>query len=131
MKIPFEKIVEIARALYPYKTVKNHHCSFVIQRGRIISIGQNSHKTNPKNLMFPKTNKYGVDISPYRGTCSEWNALKKVEKQKNLVLINIRLDNNNLSINYSYPCESCRNLIRYFDINEIYYTNTEGAFVKI
>ena len=96
----FPKLVEIAKALYPYKTVRCHHVSIVLDKNRIISIASNSHKTHPDNLKYPKYNRQGNDISAYKGSCSEFLALKNIERTRRLVLVNIRIDNN-LELNYS------------------------------
>ncbi|MEK6878284.1 MAG: hypothetical protein AABY22_01680, partial [Nanoarchaeota archaeon] len=69
MKI-LEKIKEIAfafdRNLFPSR---NLHLSFIIYKGRIISIDQNSKKTHPINLRNPKINADGINVSSIKGVC--------------------------------------------------------------
>ena len=125
----FNRLVEIAYALKPYKTTRNHHVSFVVRKGKIISIGQNSCKTTPKNLEFPKVNKDGLEISHWRGTCSEWNALRKINPGSKIILVNCRIDNAG-NLNFSFPCPACLKLISFFDISTVYYTGRNGEFIR-
>ena len=135
MKI-LEKIKEIAfafdRELFPNR---NLHLSFIIYKGRIISIGQNSKKTHPMNLRNRKINKEGVDISSFRGSCSEWNAISRLKNLTNIpahkcYLINIRVNKNN-EIRMSMPCSSCLKLLSFFNIKKVYYSNENGVFEQL
>ena len=135
MKI-LEKIKEISFAfdkdLFPGR---NLHLSFLIYKGRIISIGQNSKKTHPINLKNRKISKDGVDISSFRGICSEWSALRQLKNLTNIPahkcsLINIRINKNN-EIRNSKPCNSCAKLISFFSISDVSYTNENGEFVSM
>lgn len=132
----FEKIKEVAfafdRELFPGR---NLHLSFIIYKGRIIAIGQNSRKTHPINLKNRKINKDGVDISGIKGTCSELATILTVIRRTNVPLnkctiVNIRINQNN-RINNSKPCLSCEKLIKHFDISKIIYSDKNGGFTKI
>jgi|SRR3990167_3767464 len=135
MKI-LEKIKEITfafdRNLFPNR---NLHLSFLIYKGRIISIGQNSKKTHPINLKNRKINKDGVDISSFRGSCSEWNAISKLKNLTNIpahkcFLVNIRINKNN-EIGMSMPCNSCLKLLSFFNISRVFYSNQKGEFNQL
>lgn len=132
MKI-LDKIKEIAFAfdknLFPGR---NLHLSFLIYKGRIISIGQNSKKTHPMNLKNRKISKDGVDISGIRGTCSELSSLKQLVRLTNIPstkcqMINIRINKNN-EIRMSRPCYSCLRLLAFYDITDVCYSNEKGGF---
>lgn len=134
MKI-FDKIKEIAfafnRDLFPGR---NLHLSFIIYKGRIISIGQNSRKTHPINLRNPKISKEGVDISGFRGSCSEWSAVNRLKNLTNIPvnkcsLINIRINKLNEMRN-SCPCNSCFGLLSHFAFKEVRFSNDRGEFEK-
>ena len=129
----FDKIKEIAFAFdknsFPSK---NLHLSFLIYKGRIISIGQNSKKTHPINLRNRKISKEGVDISTFKGVCSEWSAISKLKNLTNIPahkcsLINIRINKNN-DIRMSRPCCGCLSLLAFFDISNVFYSNEKGEF---
>lgn len=127
----FNKIKEISYALYN-KNPLNFHTSFIIHKGRIISIGVNNKKTHPGNLFNPKINRRGDDISPIKGTCSEFNAIIKLKNTTNFptnkcILINARIDRNKL-FNLARPCNSCQSLLRYFEFKHIFYTGEDGTF---
>lgn len=135
MKI-LEKIKEIAFAFdkdsFPGRSL---HLSFIIYKKRIIAIGQNSKKTHPINLRNPKISKEGVDISSFRGSCSEWSALRQLKNLTNIsaekcLLINIRVNKQN-EIRNSQPCNSCLSLLAFFKMNRIYYSDEKGEFKQL
>ena len=135
MKI-FDKIKEIAFAFdkdsFPGRSL---HLSFIIYKKRIIAIGQNSKKTHPINLRNPKISKEGVDISSFRGVCSEWSALRQLKNLTNIPakkcsLINIRINKLN-EIRNSRPCNSCVPLLLFFGIDNIYYSDETGEFKRL
>ena len=135
MKI-LEKIKEIAfafdRELFPNRSL---HLSFIIYKGRIISIGQNSKKTHPTNLKNKKINREGINISPIKGTCSELSAIKKLKALTNIPtdkcqLINIRINKNN-QIRMSKPCVSCDNLLAYHSFQSVWFSDEKGEFKRL
>ncbi len=129
----FDKIKEIAFAFDKDSfSGKNFHLSFLIYKNRIISIGQNSKKTHPINLRNKKISREGIDISTFKGVCSEWSAISKLKNLTNIPahkcsLINIRINKNN-EIRMSRPCCSCIKLLSFFDISRVYYSNEKGEF---
>lgn len=130
----FEKLVDLARAIQPEVMVNNFHVSFVLYKGRIVSVGLNSKKTHPLNLKYPKISREGVNVSPHKFTCSELNAFVKLKNLTNVPfskcsVVNVRILKNG-DLGYSAPCQSCKSLISYLDIKELYYTDFTGKFVK-
>jgi len=130
----FDKLVNWARALRPAHKPKNFHVSFILQKTRVVAVGLNSEKTHPLNLKYPKISDEGVNVSSHKFTCSELNAfikLKNLRKRSTnkLVVVNVRILKNG-ELGYSAPCQSCRSLISYLDIKELYYTDFTGKFVK-
>jgi deoxycytidylate deaminase len=128
----FDKVVDISRALtLKDSPLRCQHFSFILYRNRIISIGQNSKKTSPKNLRnkhFSRSS--GKDISHNKGTCSELAAIVKLKNTTNIdfkkcVLINVRIDKKG-KMNNSKPCGSCRSLLSYFSFKKVFYTSPEG-----
>lgn len=135
MKI-LDKIKEIAFAFdRDLFSDRNLHLSFIIYKGRIISIGQNSKKTHPINLKNRKINKDGVDISSFRGSCSEWSAISKLKNLTNIPackcqLINIRINKQN-EIRMAKPCISCLGLISHYGFQDIWFSNEKGEFKRL
>ena len=131
----FKRCEEIARAMYPKVSNRkeNYHLTFVWRGGKIISIGENSNKTHTINVRYnKKINRYGVDISDSKGSCSELNAYIKLRNNTNmdyskLTMINIRI-NRNGSLDNSHPCPSCKNLIKFISPKKCYHTNSLGTF---
>ncbi len=112
-----------------------HHFSFILKKNRVISIGVNTKKTHPKNLINRKVSlKTGVDFSEEKHTCSEFNSILKLKNLTNIdtkkcVLVNIRIDKNN-NTGHSKPCMSCENLLKFFEFKKILWTNKNGELVS-
>lgn len=129
----FDKYVDLAYALYD----ENHfsrcfHVTFIICKNRILSVGINSGKTHPINKRNPKFNDNGVEISDWRGSCSELSALIKLKRTSNIdfgkcSLINIRIDRNK-KLALARPCLSCTSLINYTSPRRVFYTDNHGKF---
>jgi hypothetical protein len=111
-----------------------HHFSFIIHKGRIVSIGQNNRKTHPINLINRKTSvKTGEDFSDEKHTCSEFNAILKLKKLTNInskkcSIVNMRIDRNN-NLAFAKPCMSCQNLLKFFEFKNVIWTNNQGDFI--
>lgn len=131
-----KRLIDIAKSLVDQTSKKRcHHFSFIIKNSRIISIGQNSRKTHPANLINRKISpKTGVDFSDEKHTCSEFNAILKLRNLTNINtkkcnLVNIRLNKKN-SIDYAKPCMSCENLLKYFEFKNVYWSDSNGDLVS-
>ena len=135
MKI-LEKTKEIAFAFDKNLFPKNClHLSCIFYKGRIVSIGQNSKKTHPTNLRNPKINKDGVDISSFRGTCSEFSSINQLKRLTNIPtnkcsLVNIRINKNN-EIRMSKPCNSCLGLLSFQKFGEVWFSDESGQFKQL
>jgi deoxycytidylate deaminase len=122
-----DKYISLAKAMMPIDLpARCYHVSFATYKGKIISIGFNSAKTNPINLKNRKKNSCGKDYSEQKMTCSELSCLKKVKNKTNIpfnkiTLINVRIDRNG-DVRCSKPCESCEKLIDFLGIKRILYT---------
>lgn len=130
----FSKSIELSLALYKPESriLRCQHFSFIFYKDRLISIGQNNNKTNPIHLINRKISKEGKNVSSFAGTCSEYDAARKLKRLTNIpfnkcILINIRVDNNR-RLNFSKPCGSCRNLLEYLEFKEVYFSNESGQF---
>lgn len=131
-----KRLLDIAKSLVDHNSKKRcHHYSFIIKKNKIISIGQNNTKTHPINLKNRKiSKKTGVDFSHEKHTCSEFNAILKLKKLTNIntkkcELVNIRINKNN-NLDFSKPCMSCENLLKYFEFKSICWSNNDGEFIN-
>lgn len=131
----FQNLIDLSRALFTTNhSLRTFHTSFIIYKSKIISIATNTSKTTPTNLLNPKNNQNGEDISRVRGTCSELNCINHfINKSsipfKKCVLINIRLDRNN-NIRNSKPCVSCFSLLQHYNFKAVFFSNDMGQFEK-
>jgi hypothetical protein len=133
----FTRLEDIAYSLFDLeKGKRSNHFSFVTYKNRIISIGQNKKKTHPTNLKNPKiSRKTGENFSKEKHICAEFDAIKKLINTTNIPLkkcelMSIRIDRNN-NISYSKPCDSCLNLLNFFDIKKVYYTDRIGEWKQL
>jgi hypothetical protein len=131
-----QRLKDLAFSLMDSSSKKRcHHFSFIMHKGRIISIGQNNTKTHPINLINRKTSsKTGKDFSNEKHTCSEFNAILKFRKLTNInsskcSIVNIRIDRNN-NLAFAKPCMSCESLLKYFEFKNIYWSDHTGEIVK-
>ena len=131
----YKRLEELAQSLVEYNSERRcRHFSFIIYKGRLISTGTNSSKTHPLNLINRKVSKVtGEDYSEQKQTCSELNAILKLKRLTNIdtkkcTLINIRYDRND-NIALAKPCQSCQNLLRYFEFKNIIYTDNNGNYL--
>lgn len=105
------------------------HFSFIIDGGRIVSMGVNSPKTHPMNLRFNYVNRNRTRISSFVGTHSELSAVMKLGRDecKGLVLINTRI-NRNEQLDCSRPCAGCADLVERMGFKHVIYTAKGGHF---
>ncbi len=131
----FNRVVELGFAAYnPMEHKENFHLSAVVNKNKIVAIAANSARTHTVNLLNPKFGYDGKNLNDSRGSCSELKALLQFKNKTNIdarkcTLINIRI-NRNLELANSCPCAGCKNLLRYFDLKAVYYTNEKGIFEK-
>ena len=132
----FERLVEISKALNKDETLRCKHVSFILHKGKVVSIGQNHFKTHPIHVRRnPKWNSNGVEYSDRKPHCSEWSVIKNFLKRTNIpigkcTLVNIRLDSFE-QIRSSYPCESCRSLLSAVTPKRVFYTDNDGQFLEM
>ena len=123
-------------ALYePLSESRCQHLSIAVYKNRIVSIAKNNKKTSPINLLNPKFDRDGQNISGIKGSCSELNALKKIKRMTNIPFEKITLYvtrvNRNKQISMSRPCFSCCSLLDFEGIKDVFYTNNLGEFEKL
>lgn len=130
------RLEETAFSLYDASSNKRcHHFSFIVYKNRIIAIGQNNKKTHPINLINRKKSlKTGIDFSEEKHTCSEFSAVLKLKNRTNInskkcKLINLRI-NREKQISGAEPCESCRNLLKFFEFKDVIHTNNSGNYIN-
>lgn len=143
-----EKALETALALFdPHYPVRSQHFTLVFYKGTLLSVGRNSKKTHPINLLnHQRSLNYqekswvlgnGRVLTPLlpslKGTCSELAALIKIKRTVNipfnkLTLVNIRLMRDRTP-GLSKPCVYCRSLLEYLGIRRVWYTDDTGHFL--
>jgi cytidine deaminase len=74
----------------------------------------------------------GEDISDQKHICSEFNAIIKLKRLTNIdtkkcTLVNIRFDRNK-KLALASPCMSCRNLLKFHEFKNVFWTNSKGIY---
>ena len=130
--IPFQRLEDIAESLLDnHNSNRCRHFSFILYKGRLISIGLNSSKTHPVNLRNKKISRVtGEDYSNQKQTCSELNAVLKLKRLTNIdtrkcVLVNLRYDRNDQKA-LAKPCMSCTSLLHYHNFKQVIWSTSEG-----
>lgn len=115
------RALEIAKAMSHLHNGRCKHFSFIFQKRKILTIGTNNYcKSHPRTLQF--------DYHDNAKLHSELDAVISLGRKscKNLILVNIRLDNNG-NLAYSKPCNGCSGLIRQLQFKKVYYS-VNGKF---
>lgn len=130
-RMNLDKVVDISFALagkYPHKN-RCRHFSFIFERNRLVSIGINNPKTHPLNLKYNYTGRKHLRINDLIGTHSELNAVIKLGANncKGLTIVNTRINRNN-QLDYSCPCNGCRDMIKKLGFKKMVYTTKQQKF---
>tara|TARA_Y100001938_G_C8040308_1_gene405820 strand:- start:674 stop:1039 length:366 start_codon:yes stop_codon:yes gene_type:complete len=91
------------------------HVSIIVYKNKILAAGVNRAKTHPK------AKEYGYMFGELH---SELDAVRKIEPQEGLILVNYRM-NRFLEFRNSKPCSKCMPWCLAL-FREIYYTTNEG-----
>lgn len=131
--VNFQKLIELSYALLPtHGDYRCRHASFILQRGKVLSIGINHPgKTHPYNLRFRYRNKRNQPISNIIGIHSELAAIIKLARHslEGLDIVNTRIDRNN-KLALARPCHGCTDMLHQLGVNNIYYSTNQGGFSK-
>lgn len=130
-----EKAKEMAYAAWnpPGHDSRCFHISFIAYKSRIILFDTNKTQTHPINFFNRKIVR-GVDVTEFKGTCSELSCLLRLQKMTNIPyskcsLINIRIKKTG-EIGMSRPCGSCENLLKFIGFKEVIYTDDNGNWIR-
>ena len=122
-----KRAVETAHALCPtnWKNVNNSHIAFLIKKNKIVKIGWNRKRTHPKIATHPYHD-------GYVGTHAELDVILKsgLDNLDDHSMIVLRVDRKGRLAN-SKPCPGCLSLIKSYNVNEVFYSDTEGNIEKL
>lgn len=121
-----KRTIDIAKAICPLNL--DHRCShiaFLVKKNKIVHIGTNSCKSNPHTL------KYEYEDHQRDGVHAELSVCLKSGKQNlsNYKMIVLRVDRNG-NLTNSKPCSGCQSVIKQFNINNVWHSDSEGKVVK-
>lgn len=134
MAINYVKLEEISRALEPIHRglQRCFHTTFMIRKGKIVSIGWNSVKSHPINLKYNYTNRQGKNIGGQVGTHSEISSALRYGQEdcSDITFINLRIDMNS-KLNSACPCSGCSHFLSQVGFKCIMASNKDGQFERI
>jgi len=122
-----KRAVETAYALCPtnWKNVNNSHVAFLVKKNKIVKIGWNKKRTHPKIAKHPYHD-------GYVGTHAELDVILKsgLEDLNDHSMIVLRVDRKGRLAN-SKPCPGCLSLLKSYNVEEVFYSDTEGNIEKL
>jgi tRNA(Arg) A34 adenosine deaminase TadA len=122
-----KRAVETAHALCPtnWKNVNNSHIAFLVKKNKIIKIGWNRKRTHPEISKHPYHD-------GYVGTHAELDVILKsgLEDLNDHSMIVLRVDRKGRLAN-SKPCPGCLSLLKSYNVEEVFYSDTEGNIEKL
>ena len=122
-----KRAVETAHALCPtnWKNVNNSHVAFLVKKNKIVKIGWNRKRTHPEISKHPYHD-------GYVGTHAELDVILKsgLEDLNDHCMIVLRVDRKGRLAN-SKPCPGCLSLLKSYNIEEVFYSDTEGNIEKL
>lgn len=107
-----------------------YHFSFLFERNKIISIGQNSYELSAKALYF--ANRYNIPQKKHWPSLhSEIDSIAKLwgrtHIDSRIKLVNVRFLRSG-QIGSSKPCNDCMEVLKALGINQIYWSIEDGSF---
>lgn len=130
----FKKTIETALALFdpPKHQPRCFVCRCIFDGNKLVSVGINSLKSNPKNLYNPLYCRHTGRQINKNGSCAELAAAIKLKNRTNIdfkktTFVNVRLMRNG-QIGNAKPCSSCFSLIQYLRPKSLFYTDFDGEF---
>lgn len=121
------RTIDFARAMCPLNLEHRcSHVSFLILKGKIVHIGTNSVRTHPENLKYNYHNNGAVGLHAELAVCIK----SRKEDLSNYSMVVLRVDRTG-QLNNSKPCRGCENVIKQFNINDVWYSNNKGDVVKL
>ena len=122
-----KKAIDIAHALCPtnWKNVNNSHIAFLVKKNKIVKIGWNRKRTHPEISKHPYHD-------GYVGTHAELDVILKsgLEDLNDHSMIVLRVDRKGRLAN-SKPCPGCLSLLKSYNVEEVFYSDTEGKIEKL
>lgn len=119
-----KKLIEQSRLIVPNLQGRCRHCSFLLVRNKIVSIGCNSYiKTNPMSLKFGAR-----DGFLHSELSAIVNASRSIDLSKT-TMYNVRISLTG-QVKLSMPCPSCQKVLAAFDIRRCYFTTEQGNFER-
>ncbi len=124
-----EKLAEEASASPPVKASRVAAC--IVYRGRIVSVGVNSKRTDPFQKRFAK-NEHAIYLHAEIAAIKV--ALRHLSldelKKSTLYVCRVRFENEDPTPEWalSKPCEGCRRAIMEFQIERVVYTLDGGDY---
>lgn len=111
-----QKFFELAKKIAESSDHPQHKLGVVItSKNKIISIGFNKHKTNPKSNHVFKSHHAELDA-----------ILKSGKSDLSDCVLYIYRETRDGTLGNSFPCKYCQDLLKRVNLKQIYYTTPDG-----
>lgn len=100
------------------------HIAFLIKSGKIVHIGTNSRKSHPKIQNYPYISNQSTRLHAELSVCIKSGK----ENLSNYKMIVLRVNRNGKLAN-SRPCVGCQGVIKQFNIDEVWHSDSSGNVV--
>ena len=121
------KAIEMAHVLCPinWKNVNNSHIAFLVKKNKIVKVGWNRKRTHPEISKHPYHD-------GYVGTHAELDVILKhgIDNINDHSMIVLRVDRKGKLAN-SKPCIGCLSLLKSYNIDNVFFSNTDGKIEKL
>jgi deoxycytidylate deaminase len=119
----FARLIKIAKSHKHIVDTPQRHFSFILLKGKLISIGWNeAWKTHPLAAKFGhRFSAIHSELASIKNMQKNWSVLPKCK------LVNVRIKPNG-TVGLSKPCKYCRRLLADFEVGEVYYSDENGDF---
>lgn len=121
--------LKLARELLPLSTDKFCHATFIFERNKLLSIGQNNMR-NASNRAAYFGRRYKLpDFVTYAFEHAEINAISKIWSKiyidSRLRLVNVRMGRRGQLL-MSKPCGNCQSVLDALGVSKVWYSTNEG-----
>ena len=120
------KLIEKSYEMTDLPVSEKLHFSFIFHKRKMLCVGWNNGW-----FTHPLAKKFG---HRYSVTHSELAAIKALPYSKKFLkkctLINIRIGKNG-KVAMAKPCKHCQEMLNYFNIKRIIYTDNNGNFIEL
>ena len=122
----FRFAFKVARDHISEEKLVSYHCALVVRGGAILAFGTNKNKRHS----LVKIHKYYDHCGIHSELAACMKALKTYGDISGCSVYVLRILKDGKTIELSKPCEHCTGVLKSYGINKVYYTTSDGGFIR-